>query len=99
MGRRPRKIFFQPGACEDGCRCGILSSSVFRCRQVALVVEVHSDACDQELSPMGQTGKVAISVLVATYNEELHIAGCLASVIGWASEVFIVDSLSTDRTL
>jgi glycosyltransferase involved in cell wall biosynthesis len=39
-----------------------------------------------------------VSVLVITYNEEANIPACLASV-RWASEVFVVDSLSTDRTV
>ena len=39
----------------------------------------------------------SISVLIITGNEEPNIAACLAS-LGWAGEVFVVDSLSTDRT-
>ncbi len=39
-----------------------------------------------------------VSVIIPTYNEEIHLAACLASVAGWASEVFVVDSFSTDRT-
>lgn len=38
-----------------------------------------------------------VSVVVLTSNEELNLAGCLESV-RWAAEVFVVDSLSTDRT-
>lgn len=34
-----------------------------------------------------------------TYNEEANIAQALASVSGWAGEVFILDSYSNDRTL
>ncbi|HSM52024.1 MAG TPA: glycosyltransferase family 2 protein [Thermoanaerobaculia bacterium] len=37
-------------------------------------------------------------MIVTTYNEEVNIAGCLESV-GWADEVLLVDSYSTDRTL
>jgi glycosyltransferase involved in cell wall biosynthesis len=43
-------------------------------------------------------GQVPVSVLVITRNEEANIGACLASV-EWASEVFVVDSLSTDRTV
>jgi len=43
--------------------------------------------------------KTAISVLVTTYNEELHLEACLASVAGWVDEIFVVDSFSSDRTL
>lgn len=41
--------------------------------------------------------KVAVSVIVPVKNEELNIGPCLDSV-GWAAEVFVVDSASTDRT-
>lgn len=39
-----------------------------------------------------------VSVLVLTCNEEVNIAACLESV-SWASEVFVVDSFSSDRTV
>jgi glycosyltransferase involved in cell wall biosynthesis len=42
--------------------------------------------------------KAPVSVLVLTRNEEANIAACLESV-GWASEAFVVDSFSTDRTV
>ncbi len=44
-------------------------------------------------------GKVPISVIVLTYNEEANIDYALKSVYDWASKIFIVDSYSTDRTL
>ena len=40
-----------------------------------------------------------VAVIVLTYNEELNIAQALDSVKGWAREIFILDSFSTDRTL
>jgi glycosyltransferase involved in cell wall biosynthesis len=40
-----------------------------------------------------------LTVITLTYNEEANIAQALDSVIGWADEIHIVDSLSTDRTL
>lgn len=40
-----------------------------------------------------------LSVLIPTYNEELNLADCLRSVGGWANEVWVVDSFSTDRSL
>ena len=43
-----------------------------------------------------QTANVAVVIL--TYNEEKNIAQALQSVQGWANEVFIVDSFSTDQT-
>jgi len=40
----------------------------------------------------------AISVVVITYNEEHNIERCLKS-LGWADEIIVVDSFSTDRTV
>ncbi len=40
-----------------------------------------------------------VAVVVLTYNEERHIARALASVRGFASELYVVDSLSSDRTV
>lgn len=40
-----------------------------------------------------------LALVVLTYNEEANIAQALDSVAGWAGEIFILDSLSTDRTL
>jgi glycosyltransferase involved in cell wall biosynthesis len=41
---------------------------------------------------------VPLSVIVLTFNEQLNIERCLKSVRGWAAEVFVVDSFSTDDT-
>lgn len=38
-------------------------------------------------------------VVILTYNEEANIAHGLDSIAGWANEIFILDSFSTDRTL
>jgi glycosyltransferase involved in cell wall biosynthesis len=43
--------------------------------------------------------KVPISVVMLTLNEEFHLPGAIENVIDWAEEIFIVDSLSTDRTV
>src|SRR2546426_11768440 len=40
-----------------------------------------------------------VSVVVMTYNEEANVAAALESVAGWAHEIFLVDSGSTDRTV
>ncbi|MCC7043674.1 MAG: glycosyltransferase family 2 protein [Acidobacteria bacterium] len=40
-----------------------------------------------------------VSVVVLTFNEEKNITACLESVRGWATDVFVVDSGSTDRTV
>lgn len=39
-----------------------------------------------------------ISVLIPTFNEEIHIKQCIESVAGWTDEIWIVDSFSTDKT-
>jgi glycosyltransferase involved in cell wall biosynthesis len=42
--------------------------------------------------------KTPVAVIIITWNEEANVAACLASV-GWAAEVFVVDSGSEDRTV
>lgn len=44
------------------------------------------------------TTKPDISVIILTYNEELHIERCIASLADIAKAVFVVDCYSTDRT-
>ncbi|HEO63903.1 MAG TPA: glycosyltransferase family 2 protein, partial [Candidatus Omnitrophica bacterium] len=39
-----------------------------------------------------------ISVCIISKNEELRIADCIKSVLGWADEIIVVDDESTDRT-
>lgn len=40
-----------------------------------------------------------LTVGILTYNEEPNIAAALKSVVGWASEIIVVDSFSTDKTV
>jgi len=40
-----------------------------------------------------------ITVIMLTLNEEYHLPGAIENVKEWAEEIFIVDSLSTDRTV
>jgi len=40
-----------------------------------------------------------LSVFILTYNSEADIERCLHSIAGWADEIFIVDSFSTDKTV
>lgn len=42
--------------------------------------------------------KISLSVIILTYNEEQHIQRCIASVKDIATEIFIIDSFSTDGT-
>lgn len=43
--------------------------------------------------------KCDISVIILTYNEEIHISRCLDNLTQWVKQIFIIDSYSTDRTL
>ena len=43
--------------------------------------------------------KLDITVIILTYNEELHIRRCLDRIASLVSEVVIVDCYSTDKTL
>lgn len=43
-------------------------------------------------------GRLPVSVVITTYNEEVNIADCLESVL-WADEILVVDSYSTDSTV
>lgn len=40
-----------------------------------------------------------ISVIILTYNEELHIERCILNARQFSKEIFIVDSFSNDRTV
>lgn len=40
-----------------------------------------------------------LSVIILTYNEEIHIRRCLDNINSIAKDIFIIDSYSTDRTL
>ncbi|MHB9011051.1 MAG: glycosyltransferase family 2 protein [Ignavibacteriaceae bacterium] len=43
--------------------------------------------------------KLPISAIVLTYNEQLNIVDCLTSIINYADQILIIDSLSNDNTL
>lgn len=40
-----------------------------------------------------------VSVIILTYNEEIHIRRCLDNIKDLAKDIYIIDSFSTDRTL
>src|SRR5215470_16879929 len=42
---------------------------------------------------------ISLTFIVLTRNEERNLADCLAGVAGWAEDIFVVDSGSTDRTV
>lgn len=43
--------------------------------------------------------KGSIAAIILTYNEEIHIKRCIANAKLYASEVFVIDSYSTDKTV
>jgi len=43
--------------------------------------------------------KNEISVLILTYNEEIHIERCLKSLKPFVKDIYIVDSFSSDKTV
>jgi glycosyltransferase involved in cell wall biosynthesis len=57
----------------------------------------HSTHAEPEQS-RGQTRKAPISVLVPVKNEAENLRRCLPA-LGWADEVFVVDSQSSDETV
>ncbi|MCH2170319.1 glycosyltransferase family 2 protein [Myxococcota bacterium] len=42
---------------------------------------------------------MSIAVIILTFNEEDHVGPAIESVRGWADEIFVVDSYSTDNTV
>lgn len=47
----------------------------------------------------GAASEVDVAVLILTFNEEANLPFALASVQGWAREICVLDSFSTDRTV
>jgi len=43
--------------------------------------------------------KLDISIILLTYNEQLHIERCIINLLPIAKHIFIVDSYSTDKTI
>ena len=40
-----------------------------------------------------------VAVVVLTFNEERNLPACLDSVAGWAAQIFVVDSGSTETAM
>lgn len=45
------------------------------------------------------TRAISLAVVILTFNEEENVGPAIESVLGWASEIFVVDSFSVDRTV
>lgn len=48
---------------------------------------------------MANKKALSIGVIILTYNEEIHIERCINSVKSIASQIVVIDSYSTDRTV
>jgi glycosyltransferase involved in cell wall biosynthesis len=59
-------------------------------------LDLATQASRPETSP--RTGFAPLAVVILTRNEEENLPYALASVSGWAAEVWVVDAHSTDRT-
>ena len=47
---------------------------------------------------MNQNNKLSLTVVILTYNEEIHLERCINSLLPFAERIVIVDSFSTDNT-
>ena len=43
--------------------------------------------------------RASISIIILTYNESVHLPRALEHVRGFAREIFVIDSFSTDNTV
>jgi len=43
--------------------------------------------------------KLSITAIILTFNEEIHIERCIASVASLVQRIVVVDSFSSDRTV
>ena len=43
--------------------------------------------------------RLPLAIIIPTFNEAANIRHALESVLGWAEQVFVVDSYSTDDTI
>lgn len=51
------------------------------------------------MSELRSGSEKSLAVIILSFNEEKNIAQALDSVVGWANEIIVVDSFSTDRTV
>lgn len=57
-----------------------------------------ASASDAAAPAVAARGRMPVDVFIQTFNEEVNLPHTLATVMGWAKRVFVVDSGSTDRT-
>src|SRR5437660_12623170 len=63
------------------------------------ILHCMTESADLAAPGKSEIGSTApVSVLIPTFNEELNIDACLESVVGWADDIIVVDSFSTDKT-
>ena len=58
-----------------------------------------SQSIRAEMTKAVPTGMPTLTVLILTFNEERHIERAIASVRDIATDILVVDSFSTDRTV
>ena len=75
----------------------MLSTTFLACYLVVLMVAIHWQR--QELMAKPVQRKQRLSVSIIAVNEADRIEQCLDSVSGWADEIVILDSGSTDDTV
>lgn len=54
---------------------------------------------DERDASAASPGRVDVAVVILTYNEEPNLYQPLQSVRGWAKQIFVFDSFSSDRTI
>lgn len=54
---------------------------------------------DNAIQAADGAGRLSLTMIVLTYNEEIHIERCLRNVLPIAEHIVVVDSFSTDRTV
>ncbi|MDB5296347.1 MAG: glycosyl transferase family 2 [Phycisphaerales bacterium] len=64
----------------------------------AMTSTAHTRPAAGDSPAVSPTGRVPIAFFIITKDEERNLPFSLASVAGWAREVFVLDSGSTDRT-
>ncbi len=68
-------------------------------RTIALPPPTVWNAPEEGKHAAAEQGRLPISVIVHTRNEEHNIAECLERVKDWAGEIIVMDMESTDRTV
>ncbi len=102
----------QPERTTQRTRFRLLPAIPFRSRNRAYAASNHEKAngsrnsqrISQTAGPanvhevLGMSERANVAVIILTYNETLHLPRALEHIKGFAQEIFVVDSFSTDGT-